>query len=409
MSQISKTDQTTKVPAQIKGADGPIVGAFSPLKITAVRTYFQRVEERPRVLVGVETDAGITGWGEAYNHGPDRAYASILEYLLPLLQGEDPRRITFLHSKMLHNGRFPPGALGLAAIAAVDHALWDIAGKASGLPVYHLLGGNVRDRVRVYATNIYHPHPDEAVPLLMGMNEKYGIDAFKLSPYRIDPHSARWGLVCKAAGDYFAELRRRLPDHFEIAFDAHAVIQEQAHAVQLAQALEPYEPMFFEEPMRPEHMPAWGRLKAKLNVPLATGEALYNRFEFLALLQEGGADIIQPDIAVVGGLTEMRRIAEVADAHFVPVAPHNPMGPLATAHNLHFSAACPNFKILEYKVTNDCPWIKDPYLPVGGHLELRPDRPGWGVEIDTDALKVEDYVHWDRPAYVKPDGSTAYS
>ena len=118
---------------------------------------------------------------------------------------------------------------------------------------------------------------------------------------------------------------------------------------------------------------------------------------------------MQPDICVVGGLTEIRRIAEVADAHFVPVAPHNPMGPLATAHNLHFAAALPNFKILEYKVCRDVPWIKDPYLPVDGHLELRPDRPGWGVEIDTEALKRDEYSHWSRDLLLKPDGSTTYA
>ena len=199
-------------------------------------------------------------------------------------------------------------------------------------------------------------------------------------------------------------MRAALPAHFEIAFDGHAVIQEQAHAVQMAQAIEPYEPFFFEEPMRPEHMPAWGRLKQKLNIPLATGESLYNRFEFLALLQEGGADIVQPDIAVVGGLTEMGGRCALRTG-----CPAQPMGPLATAHNLHFSAATPNFKILEYKITEDCPWVKDQYLPVDGHLELRPDRPGWGVDIDTDKLKVDDYVHWARTCYVKPDGSTAYS
>ncbi len=412
MTTILQNAATPATAIDRDGSDGPesqILRATAPLKITAIRTFMQRVDDRPRVLVSVETDAGITGWGEAYNHGPDLALPPILDYFFSLLEGEDPRRVTFLHNKMLHVGRFPPGSLGLAAIAAIDHALWDIAGKAAGMPVYQLLGGHVRDRVRVYATAIYHPDPDDAVPLLMGLNEKFGIDAFKLSPYRIGPYETRWGLVCKALADYFGELRRLLPDHFEIAFDAHAVIQEQAQAVQMAKAIEPYEPFFFEEPMRPEHMPAWGRLKQKLNIPLATGEALYNRFEFLALLQEGGADIVQPDIAVVGGLTEMRRIAEIADAHFVPVAPHNPMGPLATAHNLHFSAATPNFKILEYKICNDCPWIKDQYLPVDGHLELRPDRPGWGVEIDEEAIKVDDYIYWKREAYVKPDGSTAYS
>ena len=170
-----------------------------------------------------------------------------------------------------------------------------------------------------------------------------------------------------------------------------------------------YDPLFYEEPIRPEHIPAWGRLRRELKCPLATGESLYSRFEFLALMQAGGADIIQPDICVVGGLLEMRKIAAIAEAHYVSVAPHNPMGPLATAVNVHFSAAQPNFKILEYKIPERVSWLHDPYLPKDGYLELRPDRPGWGVEIDEGALATDDYVHWERKLPLRPDGSTGYT
>ncbi|MBN6052201.1 D-galactonate dehydratase, partial [Nonomuraea sp. RK-328] len=141
-------------------------------------------------------------------------------------------------------------------------------------------------------------------------------------------------------------------------------------------------------------------------VPLATGESLYSPHEFLALLTAQGADIVQPDVCVVGGLTQMVRIAAVADAHYVPLAPHNPLGPLATAANVHFAAATTNFGILEYK-PDELSWCPDPYLPVDGHLELRPDRPGWGVEIDETALEEDDWVHWERRVPTRPDGSTA--
>ncbi|WP_421904974.1 mandelate racemase/muconate lactonizing enzyme family protein [Mameliella sp.] len=375
--------------------------------ITNIKTYMQRVDDRPRVLVAVETDEGITGWGETYAHGPERAVAPILDYFATHLLGEDPRRVTFLHEKLMHVARFPPGALGLAAFSAVDHALWDIAAKALNAPVYQLLGGHVRDRIRVYCTAI--GAPDNGVEVLSDLHAEFGFTAVKLSPYRKHPFQHRWGEVCEATADYFRTLREGLPSHFEIAFDAHSVLMEGIDAVRLARAIEPYDPFFLEEPLRPEHMPAWTAMKAKLNIPLATGEALFNRHQFLALLTAQGADIVQPDIAVVGGLTEMRRIAEVADAHSVPVAPHNPMGPLATAHNVHFSAACPNFKILEYKVHRDVPWIADPYIPVDGHLELRPDRPGWGVEIIEEALQTDEYTHWSRPLLHKPDGATTYA
>jgi galactonate dehydratase len=379
------------------------------MKITGLKTFMQRVGERPRLLVRVDTNEGIVGWGEAYNHGPDRALTPVLEYLWPQIEGIDPRRIEFIYHKLLQSSRFPPGAIGLAAISALEHALWDISGKAAGLPVYMLLGGNVRDRVRVYCGVYTAPDPKELLERTQSLHERYGFTAFKLSPYRRDLHAGRWGTVCAAAAEYFAALREISPAEWEFAFDAHAKIFEPYQAIQLGNALAPYDPLFFEEPIRPEHIPAWGRLRSELRVPLATGESLYSRFEFLSLLAAGGADIIQPDICVVGGMSEMRRIAALAEAHFVTVAPHNPMGPLATAANVHFSAAQPNFKILEYKLPEQAVWAIDPYLPRDGHLELRPDRPGWGMEIDERALAKDDYIHWERKLPLRPDGSTGYT
>lgn len=274
----------------------------------------------------------------------------VLEYLFEQVRGVDPRRVEYLIRRLLQSSRFPPGAIGLAAISGIDHALWDISGKAAGLPVYMLLGGNVRDRVRVYCGIESALDPQECLESTTELNERYGYEAFKLSPYRSDLSRTRWGELCRQAGEYFARVREISPPEFEFAFDAHARIFEPYQAVQLGNALAPYDPLFFEEPLRPEHLPAWSALRAGLEAPLATGESLYSRFEFLALLSACGADIIQPDICVVGGLLEMRKIAALAEAHYVTVAPHNPMGPLATAVNLHFAAAQPNFKILEHKI-----------------------------------------------------------
>jgi galactonate dehydratase len=379
------------------------------MKITALHTFMQRVEDRPRLLVRIDTDEGISGWGEAYNHGPDRALPPLLDYLFTQFEGIDPRRIEFIVGKLMQSTRFPPGALGLAAISAIDHALWDISGKAAGLPVYMMLGGHVRDRIRVYCGVYTAPDPQICLEQLRGLHEAYGFTAFKLFPYRRDLHAGRWGLLCDAAAEYFGALRKITPPEWEFAFDAHAKIFEPYQAIQLGNALAPYDPLFFEEPIRPEHIPAWGRLRHALKAPLATGESLYSRFEFLSLLQAGGADIIQPDICVVGGMLEMRRIAALAEAHFVTVAPHNPMGPLATAVNVHFCAAQPNFKILEYRIPSKVAWAPDPYLPVDGYLHLRPDRPGWGIEIDQAALAKDDYIHWERKLPIRPDGSTGYT
>lgn len=378
------------------------------MKITGLRSYMSRDGNRPRVIVAIDTDEGITGWGECYNHGPDRALTPTLEYYYRFIEDEDPRRIEYLMLKLQQQARFPPGAIGLSANSAIDQCLWDISAKALGVPVYQLLGGKVRDRVQVYLGLYSSPEPPEVFDRIAEMNERYGFIAFKALPLRRYIHKHRWGNAVSACVEYFAKLREHCPSDYEFACDGHAQIFEPQQAIQLGNALAPLDPLFFEEPIRMEHMPAWGAMRAALNCPLATGESLYNRYEFLALLAVQGADIVQPDVCVVGGLSEMRRIATIAEAHYATVAPHNPMGPLATAVNLHFAAACTNFKILEYKLPLDAPYVVDPYLPVDGHLELRPDRPGWGVEIDEKALEKDDYVHWERATMTRRDGSTAY-
>ncbi|MGV4797308.1 galactarate dehydratase [Rhizobium sp. F40D2] len=395
------------------------------MKIDRMRVFMTRDKDRPRVIVALDTDDGLTGWGECYNHGPDKALPPLLDYLYAFVAGQDPTRVDYLVNLLIQQSRFPPGALGLAAISALDHCLWDLAAKAANVPVYKLLGGEVRDRVKVYAGVYTAPDAPAARDEFDRLKEGWGFTAFKLSPWRIDMHANRWGNVVKASADYFRSLRETVNDEYEIAFDAHAKIFEPIAARQLGNALAPYDPLFFEEPLRPENIEAWGDLKQGLNCVLATGESLYSRNEFLRLLQVKGADLIQPDICVVGGISEMRRIATLAEAFFVGVAPHNPMGPLATAVNVHFSAAAQNFRILEYRLPKgqayvyggidiekregETRYVVDPYLPKDGYLELRPDRPGWGVEMDEKAMQEEGYIHWQRRVPKRPDGSYAFA
>jgi galactonate dehydratase len=378
------------------------------MKITAIKTFMARFGSRPRCLLKVETDEGVYGWGEAYSIGPDRSVEPIVNYIFEMIKGEDPRRIEYIMLKLFQQFRFPPGGLGMAAMSALDHALWDISGKAAGLPVYMLLGGNCRDRVRVYHS-IGGKDGAEVGERAGRLHEEWGFTAFKSGPFRLDPESSRWGRVCAAAASYFEDIRAHTPGDWEFAFDPHAKIFEPIQALQLANALAPYDPYFYEEPLRPENSQAWGRLRAQMQVPLATGESLYGRFEFLDLLQHQGADIIQPDVCVCGGLLEMRKIAAIAEAHYVTVAPHNPMSPISTAVNVHFAAATPNFKILEYILPFSSEWkdwVDDPYIPKDGYLELR-DRPGLGIEVNEEALKGE-YAHWQRTCPVRPDGGTGY-
>ncbi|MGV1947224.1 MULTISPECIES: galactarate dehydratase [unclassified Agrobacterium] len=395
------------------------------MKIDRMRVFVTRDKDRPRVIVALDTDDGLTGWGECYNHGPDLALPPVLDYLYGFLAGQDPTRVEYLYNLLLQQNRFPPGALGLSAISALDHCLWDLAAKAAGVPVYKLLGGEVRDRIKVYAGVYTAPDAPAAREEFDRLNEDWGFTAFKLSPWRVDIHAHRWGEVVRSSAEYFRSLRETVRPDYDIAFDAHAKIFEPAAARQLGNALAPYDPLFFEEPLRPENIEMWGDLKQGLNCTLATGESLYNRNDFLRLLQVRGADIIQPDICVVGGISEMRRIATLAEAHFVSIAPHNPMGPLATAVNVHFSAAQQNFRILEYRLPkgqcyvyggtdlekreDETRYVVDPYLPKDGYLELRPDRPGWGVEMDEKAMQEDGYVHWQRRVPKRLDGSYAFA
>ena len=378
------------------------------MKITAIKTFAGTFGNRSRGLIKVETDEGLYGWGEAYSVGPDRSVEPIADYIFEMIKGEDPRRVEYIMLKLFQQFRFPPGGTGLAVMSAVDHALWDISGKAADLPVYMLLGGTVRDRIRVY--HGVSGNAGDVAERSHELHDRWGFTAFKTSPYHLDPEAERWGRVCDAAARFFEELRGKTPVEWEYAFDPHARIFEPIRALQLANALAPYDPYFYEEPLRPEHLPAWSRLRAQMQVPLATGESLYTRFEFLELMAAQGADIIQPDVCVCGGLLEMRKIAAIAEAHYVSVAPHNPMGPLATAVNVHFAAAAPNFKILEYVLPVGTEWeqsIIDPYLPEDGYLLLR-DVPGLGIDVDEEALRDNEVVYWQRTCQIRPDGSTAY-
>ena len=378
------------------------------MKITGISTHTLALEGRSRALLKVSTDEGLHGWGEAYSTGPDRSVEPIVDYLFRLVEGHDPRRIEFLLLKIHQQLRFPPGGVGLAVVSALDQALWDISGKAAGLPVYQLLGGAVRERVRVYH-GVNGESAAAAAEQAHKLNELWGFTAFKTSPYLLDPDASRWGRVCDAATEFFRGIRKATPDEWEWAFDPHAKILEPSRALQLANALAPFDPYFFEEPLRPEHVPAWAQLRSQLSVPLATGECLYTKFEFLDLMTHRGADIVQPDVCICGGLLEMRKIAAIAEAHFVTIAPHNPMGPIATSVCAHFAASTPNLKILEYRLPSEHTQSRfdGVLLPKDGHI-FPLDRPGLGIDVDEQAISADDYVHWERGAPIRPDGSTGY-
>jgi galactonate dehydratase len=369
------------------------------LKITDIQPFLVDVG-RTLVYVKVSTDAGIYGWGEAYSCGPDQATAATIIDFKEWLVGKDPRNVEYLWATMYNFTRFPGGMVVNAAISGIEHALWDIAGKAAGLPVYMLMGGKCRDKVRVYQST---GTPEGANDLI----GRYGYTALKSSGqagYRTTPYAAEIRGIAQRA----EALRKAVGPDVDLAFDSHATVWEPYRAAQVAEALKPIRPMFLEEPLRMENMAAMADLRRRVQIPIATGECLYTKFQFQQLLELQAADIVQPDICLAGGFMEQKKIAAIAESHYVMVAPHNPMGPLATMVNVHFAACTPNFFILEYGpddssprkdvIKGDCIIAKDGYLPI-------PDKPGWGYDINEEWIKAHPGRPWHRGFSFRADGS----
>jgi galactonate dehydratase len=296
-----------------------------------------------------------------------------------------------------------------AAISGIEHALWDIKGKALGVPVYELLGGPCRDRVRAYQSP-GGSTPEEMAERAVALIARYGYTALKIGPNPANFQALPWATVVRAAARRLEAVRRAVGEEVDIGVDPHATIFEPARALAMAEALQPYRPFFFEEPLRPENVDALAKLAGRIRIPIATGEMLYTKWQFRELLFKQAVDIIQPDVCCAGGLLECKKIAALAEACYVTVAPHNPMGPVATAVNVHLAAAIPNFLILEYIPDDEPPrrdLVQEPVALRDGYLEL-PRRPGLGVELNLEALARYPFRRWHRPFPLREDGSMAF-
>ena len=380
------------------------------MKITDIKTYQCSDGRRNNVFLQVFTDEGITGVGEPYTVGPDEGVVGVIENMKPWFVGQDPSRIEWLLRRARNTMRFPLGQVAWSALSGIEHALWDIAGKAAGVPVYMLLGGKFRDRVRAYHA-IYDPEPEKLAETALALCEE-GYTAFKTTPYPPEWRSLAWNKVVRESARRMEIFRDRVGEDVDLGLDVHATLLEPIRAYQIAEAVAPYRPMFIEEPVRPEQVPSTARLRERLRVPIATGENLYNLDEFVTLLDAQAADIIQPDLCVCGGLLEGKKIAAVAEANYVTVAPHNPLGLLSTAVSVHFAACIPNFVILEYHGDHAKPkaqFIDDhePWKPVNGYFEL-PTRPGLGMELNLDAIERSPPIHWNRGFPEYNDGTPSF-
>jgi galactonate dehydratase len=388
---------------------GETIRSGGTVKIAKVETFFAHPDHRNLVFVKVHTDEGIHGIGEAYSVGPDDATALAVHHFADWLVGEDPGRIEHLWAKMYQGIRFPGGSVINAAISGIEHALWDIAGKRLGVPVYQLLGGNVRDRVRVYQSP-GGSTPDELAANAVRLVETYGYSAVKIGPHPPGSDELPASAELRGAVARIEAVRKAVGDDVDVAVDPHAKIFEPSRAIALAEAIRPYRPLFLEEPLRPENVDALARVAARIDVPIATGEMLYTKFAFRELLVKQAAEVLQPDVCCAGGILECKKIAAMAEAFYVTMAPHNPMGPVATAVNVHLVASIPNFLILEYHPDDAPPrrdLIDEPMKLRDGYLEL-PTRPGLGIELNEDAFPRYPFRTWHRGFPTRPDGSLAF-
>jgi galactonate dehydratase len=388
------------------------------MKISRIETRVCHARMRNWIFVKVVTDQpGLFGWGEATLEWHTRGVVGAIEDLSQLLIGEDPRRIEHLWQTM-YRQHFWHGndVVRGTAMAGIDLALWDILGKSLGVPCHQLWGGRVRDYVRLYChlgggrmEDFYETPVNEAKRFgeLAQQAVADGFTAFKSMP--VPEQMMIEGLrPVKFAETCVAAMREAVGDHIDIMVDCHARPSPRMGVI-FAKALEPYGLYFFEEPCWPEHMEGIAEVQRSVTTPIATGERMVSQFAFKRLFELQAASIIQPDITHCGGLSEARRIAAMAQAYGVAVAPHNPQGPVSTAASIEFGFATPNYLICE-AVHQDVPW-RDEIVNWGFTVEMkgrivRPSsRPGLGVEINEAAIAAHPFEQEIPRRSYAPDGS----
>ena len=364
------------------------------MRITAIDTRVVNAEMRNWVFVRVETDQpGLVGWGEATLEWKTRGVVGAVEDLTPLMLGRDPRDIEQAVRVMKKHSFWRLGAIGMSAVSGIEIALWDIFGKALGQPVWRLIGGKVRDKVRVYThlgmgdMRAVYETSDEGplVERALDVVAK-GYRAFKAVFIPYTHYTAPLTDVDKV-GRMMTALREAVGPNVEIMVDFHGRPASAAAALSYIEALRPGRPMFVEEPVPPGDTAALKAVAEQARLPLATGERLIDRIEFHDLLAARAVDIIQPDICHCGGLLEAKKIAAMAEAASVGVAPHNPLGPIAGAAALHFAVSTPNHVIQE-EMVGAVPWysevVRGPIRMVDGFWQI-PEAPGLGIEVDEAA------------------------
>ena len=366
------------------------------MKITDLRVFQTQGGHANWTFVKLYTDSGLTGVGEASLERNDIVVVKALESLKDFLVGKDPFQIEYIWNA-LYKQTFKYGQLIiLTALSGVEQALWDIKGKALGVPVYELLGGKLRDRVRAYANawafqEVVTEMTEKDTPESLAKNALKMVDkgftAMKWDPFRhggqvIPKSEEEFAIACVKA------VREAVGPSIDLLIECHGRFN-MISAIRMAQKLEPFDPFFYEEPIPPDNIDALAALQAAINLPIATGERLYTRWEFRPLLEKQAARIIQPDICHVGGFLELKKIAAMAETYYVAVQPHNSNGPVQTVASLHLDASIPNFVFQEFFYPyldqyNEI--LTEPIKYQDGYLEI-PTGPGLGTDIREEVIR----------------------
>lgn len=370
------------------------------MRITKLETFLVK----PRWLfLKMHTDEGLVGLGEPLLEGRALTIAQAVAELEPYLIGKDPTRVMHHWQAMYKHAFYRGGPILTSALSGVEHALWDLAGKAAGLPVYKLLGGPLRDRIKIYG-RCGGDTPEEAE---RSAREEAARGFLALKTGVGGPRPARIvetpGFVEHVA-ERFAAMRRGAGPEVDIAIDFHGAVSPQTSAL-LIKALEPYQPLFIEEPVQCQNVEVLADLARKTHIPIATGERLYTKWGFREVLEQRAASILQPDIAHCGGIFEGRLIAGMAESYYAAIAPHCPLGPVALAACIQLVAAIPNFLAQEH-VTLGEGYLKEPFRFEEGYVAL-PTGPGLGIELDEEALADKIGHDWRNPERYHPDDGTA--
>jgi galactonate dehydratase len=376
------------------------------MKITQVEPVAIHYGGRDFVFVRVHTDEGLIGTGEGTLEGRARTQVTAITELNDFVAGEDPLRIEHLWQKVYRHSFYRGGPVMMSALSGLDQALWDILGKSVNLPVHQLLGGRVRDKIRVYANGPRGTEPEEIAESALQIKEA-GYTAMKLCPFQATKPLDGQATI-RLARRVMEAVRNAVGPDIELAVDAHGRLSP-TMGIQLGQAIKEFDILFYEEPCLPENAATLATVARECGLPVATGERLFTSWGFRDVLEKQAAVVLQPDLAHCGGISQGRKIAAMAEVYYAGFAPHNPLSPVNMRASLHLDAVTPNFVIQEW-VFDDPPVrseiMVNPVVVKDGWAEI-PMEPGLGTDLNMDVCLANPAKGAHLPGLWHDDGSVA--